>query len=185
LRNGLSHDVSVVAAISPIWAVADAGVSAASVLIPLGGGVYSAWKAKKTLKSMLVARKLWLLAVTGGKIAQHAVAQVDKSGAHIRSGETVQIYKMSRLWRWTRPSGLASRLGARPVKVIVSDAKAGRVATVASHPGTSWTITEDGVTADGGKTYPWVAESAAPQTSVQQEPRTAHPLSRQPAFRVT
>lgn len=159
LYNGLSHDVSAVAAISPPWAVADAGVSAASVLIPLGGGLYGAWKAEKTLKSMLVARRLWMLAVTGGKIAQHAVAQVDKSGAHIHSGATVQVYKMSRLQQWVRPSGLASRWGAEPVKVVVSDRETRRVAAFASRPGASWTITEDGVTSASGKTSPWVVES--------------------------
>jgi len=161
LYNGLSHDVSAVAAISPIWAIVDACISAASVLIPLGGAAYGAWKAEKTLKSMLVARKLWVLAVTGGKIAQHAVAQVDKSGAHLHPGETARIYKMGRVQRWTRPSGLASRWGAAPVKVVVSDEEAGRVAAFASPAGTSWTITEDGVTSAGGKTYPWVAELAS------------------------
>ena len=158
LRNALSHDVSAKASISPTWAVADAGASAASVLIPLGGGVYTAWKAEKTLKSMLVVNKMWALALTGSKIAQHAVAQVDKTAAHIRSGETAQIYKMGNVHRWMRPSGLATRLGAAPVKVVVSDEAAGRVATFASAPGTKWTISEDGIRSDDGKTVLWEQE---------------------------
>lgn len=159
LYNGLSHDVSAVAAISHPWAVADAGVSAASVLVPLGGGVYAAWKAERTLKSMLLARKVWVLAVTGGKIAQHAVAHVDKAGTPIKPGQTAQVYKMGRMQQWTRPSGLASQVGIAPIKVVVSDQAAGRVAAFACGPGTSWTISDDGVRSDDGKSFAWQKES--------------------------
>lgn len=159
LRNSLPRDVSAVATISPKWAIADVGASAATVLIPLGGGVYTAWKAEETIKSMLVARRVWALVITGRKIARDAVAQVDKVGSHIRPGETVQVHKMGRLHRWIKPSGIASRFGAEPVKIVVSDGTAARIVAFACTPGTSWTVDDSGVTSADGAAFPWVLES--------------------------
>ncbi|MCL2582050.1 MAG: hypothetical protein FWE35_06305 [Streptosporangiales bacterium] len=160
MTNSLSRDVSAVAMIAPKWAVADVGTSAAAVLIPLGGAAYTAWKAEETIKSLLVARKVWTLVITGRKIAKDAVAQVEKVGSTIGPGETVQVHKMGRVHRWIKPSGIAGRFGATPVRVIVSDEAASRILAFASAPGTRWTIGDDGVTSDDGTTaYPWEKET--------------------------
>lgn len=159
MNNSLPRDVSAVAMIAPKWAVADVGASAAAVLVPLGGAAYTAWKAEETIKSMLVARKVWTLVITGRKIARDAVAQVEKVGTRVRAGETVQVHKMGRLHRWIKPSGIASRFGAAPVKIIVSDEQAGRIAAFACTPGTNWTIAEDGITSGEGTIIPWTKES--------------------------
>lgn len=158
LTNSLSRGVSAVAMISPKWAVADVGASAAVVLVPLGGAAYTAWKAEETIKSVLVARKVWTLVITGRKIARDAVAQVEKVGSSIGSGETVQVHKMGRLHRWIKPSGIASRFGATPVKIIVSDEGGERLVAFACAPGSHWTIGDDGVTSDEGESRPWLKE---------------------------
>lgn len=159
MKNSLPRDVSAVAMISPKWAVADVGASAAAVLVPLGGAAYTAWKAEQTIRSLLVARKVWTLVITGRKIARDAIAQIEKVGTRISPGETMQVHKMGRLQRWIKPSGIASRFGAEPVKIIVSDEQAGRIAAFACVPGTHWTIAADGITSDQGRIIPWVKES--------------------------
>ena len=159
LRNSLPRDVFAVAAISPRWAFADVGIAAATVLIPLGGGVYGAWKAERTIRSMLVARKVWALAVAGRSIAKGVAAQVDLAGTPIPAGKTAEIHKMGLVHRWTRPSGIAVRFGAAPLKIVVSDEGAERIAAFACSPGTRWTVGESGVTAADGTASPWVKES--------------------------
>lgn len=161
LRNSLSRDVSAVATISPKWAFADVGISAATVLIPLGGAAYGAWKAEQTIRSALVARKVWALVAAGRGIAKGVAEQVNQVGSPIEPGESVQVHKMGLVHRWTKPSGIAGRFGATPVKVIISDEAASRILAFASAPGTRWTISEEGVTSDDGtKVFPWEKETA-------------------------